>query len=32
VRNLVGRKVLACVNGAFADRWREVAEAERQGL
>lgn len=27
VRNLVGRKVLACVNGAFADRWREVAAA-----
>ncbi|MDT8306868.1 MAG: alanine--glyoxylate aminotransferase family protein [Anaerolineae bacterium] len=27
VRNLVGRKVLSCVNGAFADRWREVAAA-----
>jgi aspartate aminotransferase-like enzyme len=27
VRNLVSRKVLACVNGAFADRWREVAAA-----
>lgn len=27
VRNLVGRKVLNCVNGAFADRWREVTEA-----
>lgn len=27
VRNLVQRRVLACVNGAFADRWREVAEA-----
>jgi len=25
VRNLVDRKVLACVNGAFADRWYEVA-------
>jgi predicted phosphoserine aminotransferase len=27
VRNLVGRKALNCVNGAFADRWREVTEA-----
>lgn len=27
VRNLVGRKVLNCVNGAFADRWRQVTEA-----
>jgi predicted phosphoserine aminotransferase len=27
VRNLVGRKVLSCVNGAFADRWREVSGA-----
>lgn len=27
VRNCVGRKVLNCVNGAFADRWREVTEA-----
>jgi predicted phosphoserine aminotransferase len=27
VRNLVARKVLACVNGAFAGRWREVAAA-----
>ena len=25
VRNLVGKKVLACVNGAFADRWYDVA-------
>lgn len=27
VRNCVRRKVLNCVNGAFADRWREVTEA-----
>ncbi len=27
VRNLVARKALNCVNGAFADRWREVTEA-----
>ena len=25
VRNLVNKKVLSCVNGAFADRWYEVA-------
>jgi predicted phosphoserine aminotransferase len=25
VRNLVDRRVLSCVNGAFADRWYEVA-------
>jgi len=25
IRNLVGRRVLACVNGAFAERWHEVA-------
>ncbi|MFZ5819201.1 MAG: pyridoxal-phosphate-dependent aminotransferase family protein [Chloroflexota bacterium] len=25
IRNFVDRKVLACVNGAFADRWYEVA-------
>ena len=25
VRNFVDRKVLSCVNGAFADRWYEVA-------
>ncbi len=27
VRNVVATKVLNCVNGAFADRWREVTEA-----
>jgi predicted phosphoserine aminotransferase len=27
IRNLVSRKALNCVNGAFADRWREVTEA-----
>ena len=27
VRNTVNRKVLNCVNGAFADRWRQVTEA-----
>ena len=27
IRNLVDKKVLACVNGAFADRWYEVALA-----
>ncbi|MGH2537747.1 MAG: pyridoxal-phosphate-dependent aminotransferase family protein [Candidatus Promineifilaceae bacterium] len=27
VRNCVGRKALNCVNGAFADRWRQVTEA-----
>jgi predicted phosphoserine aminotransferase len=27
VRNFVDKKVLACVNGAFADRWYEVAVA-----
>ena len=27
MRNLVARKALNCVNGAFADRWREVTEA-----
>lgn len=26
VRNCVAKKVLNCVNGAFADRWREVTE------
>ncbi|MBV6394542.1 MAG: Serine-pyruvate aminotransferase [Anaerolineales bacterium] len=25
IRNFVNRKVLSCVNGAFADRWYEVA-------
>ena len=25
IRNLVDKKVLACVNGAFADRWYDVA-------
>jgi len=25
IRNFVGNKVLSCVNGAFADRWYEVA-------
>jgi aspartate aminotransferase-like enzyme len=25
IRNFVNKKVLACVNGAFADRWYEVA-------
>lgn len=25
IRNFVGRDVLSCVNGAFADRWHEVA-------
>ena len=25
VRNLVGKRVLSCVNGAFAERWYEVA-------
>jgi aspartate aminotransferase-like enzyme len=25
IRNLVDKKVLACLNGAFADRWYEVA-------
>lgn len=25
IRNFVNRRVLACVNGAFADRWYEVA-------
>lgn len=27
IRNCVDKKVLNCVNGAFADRWREVTEA-----
>ena len=27
IRNFVDKKVLACVNGAFADRWYEVALA-----
>ncbi len=27
IRNFVNRKVLSCVNGAFADRWHEVAMA-----
>jgi predicted phosphoserine aminotransferase len=27
IRNCVDKKVLNCVNGAFADRWRQVAEA-----
>jgi predicted phosphoserine aminotransferase len=27
VRNCTDKKVLNCVNGAFADRWREVTEA-----
>ena len=27
VRNCVQKKVLNCVNGAFADRWRQVTEA-----
>src|SRR5688572_18099608 len=27
VRNCTDRKVLNCVNGAFADRWRQVTEA-----
>ena len=27
IRNFVDKKVLSCVNGAFADRWYEVAEA-----
>lgn len=27
VRNCTDRRVLNCVNGAFADRWREVTEA-----
>lgn len=27
VRNCVNKKVLNCVNGAFADRWRQVTEA-----
>lgn len=27
IRNFVDRKVLSCVNGAFADRWYEVAVA-----
>jgi len=27
IRNLVGKRVLSCVNGAFADRWYEVALA-----
>ena len=27
IRNTVNKKVLNCVNGAFADRWREVSEA-----
>lgn len=26
VRNFVDKSVLCCVNGAFADRWRQVAE------
>lgn len=26
IRNTVNKKVLNCVNGAFADRWREVTE------
>ena len=25
IRNFVGKKVLSCVNGAFADRWYDVA-------
>ncbi len=25
IRNLVGRKVLCCMNGAFSDRWSDVA-------
>ena len=27
IRNCVGQRVLNCVNGAFAERWREVTEA-----
>lgn len=27
IRNCVSQKVLNCVNGAFADRWRQVTEA-----
>lgn len=27
IRNTVNKKVLNCVSGAFADRWREVSEA-----
>lgn len=27
VRNCTDKKVLNCVNGAFADRWRQVTEA-----
>lgn len=27
IRNLVGERVLACVNGAFANRWADVAQA-----
>lgn len=27
IRNFIDKKVLSCVNGAFADRWHEVAAA-----
>lgn len=27
IRNCVGRRVLSCVNGAFSQRWREIAAA-----
>jgi predicted phosphoserine aminotransferase len=31
VRNFVGRDMLSCVNGAFADRWYEVAVSNGKG-
>jgi predicted phosphoserine aminotransferase len=32
IRNLVEKKVLACVNGAFADRWYDVAVSNGKDL
>jgi aspartate aminotransferase-like enzyme len=32
IRNFVGKKVLSCVNGAFADRWYEVAVANGKNV
>jgi len=32
IRNLVDRRVLSCVNGAFADRWYEVAVSNKKGV
>jgi aspartate aminotransferase-like enzyme len=32
IRNFVDRRVLACVNGAFADRWYDVAVSNGKGV